>query len=131
MAQDSASASKSTDAVGTSYEFACPSCGYEANVCGGPDTGALVSVKTVTCLACAELVDVVTARHEWPPSADAHRAIGACPHCEGSDSVPWGPRASGASLSDDEFYALQDYGPCPKCHASMGLKPDGVTMLWD
>ena len=117
--------------MGTSYEFVCTSCSYEANVCGGPDTGSLVSVKTVTCLSCAELVDVVTARHDWPPSTNTESTIGLCPRCGGSDSVAWGPRASGASLTDDAFYALQDCGPCPKCHAVMRFKPGGLVTLWD
>jgi hypothetical protein len=46
-------------AMGTSYQYTCESCGYEAQVSGGRDIGMMAVVRTMFCRSCRELVDVL------------------------------------------------------------------------
>ena len=119
--------------MGMSYEFGCAACDYTADVCGGPDTGMLVSVNTVTCFTCAELVDVVTARHDWssstPPESDL--TDGRCPRCGGANLVSWGPRQPETAQVNIDITELDDCGPCPKCGAAMRFTGGGIVTLWD
>lgn len=102
--------------MGIWFEFACRDCGYRARVSGGEDMGMIAVTRTMTCLACRELVDVVVGREgrvgpTGDPDFDA--ALGRCGRCEGTDLAPW---AEG--------------DPCPKCGGTMERDPDSFV-LWD
>lgn len=45
--------------MGRTYWFECSRCGYRAAVCGGPDAGKDLAVKTVSCRECKKLYDAV------------------------------------------------------------------------
>ena len=112
--------------MGTWYEFVCESCDYAAEVSGGADTGMLVSVLTMTCLDCEQLVDVITRVHDPHVSADS---VGRCPECKGRNLEPWVP----AGVSGREQPARPAGGPqpgrCPRCGSTMGH--GSLMALWD
>lgn len=113
--------------MGHRYGFTCPACGYQAEVSGGPDSGKLVTVQTMTCLTCRSLVDVVTdihARGAWLDALD--HELGRCPSCLGQRLEPWGGVATDiATVSGDRAAT----GPCPLCGTPM--RRDEPTVLWD
>ena len=47
-------------AMGRSYWFECPRCGYRAKISGRADRGFNFSVQTILCRDCKELYDAVT-----------------------------------------------------------------------
>ena len=116
-----------------SYEFGCTTCDYTLDVCGGPDTGMLVSLNTMTCLTCAEIVDVVTARHDWSSSGPPERrpTDGSCPHCGGTNLAIWGPHQHGAGEMNADRSDPDECGSCPKCGAAMRFATGGIVTLWD
>lgn len=76
--------------MGRLYEFKCEECGYQAEVSGGEDAGWLVVTRSMTCLDCRRVVDVVVGEsHPGSLGSDAH-ILGRCPRCRGRRVVPWG-----------------------------------------
>ncbi len=102
--------------MGSIYRFRCPGCDYMAEVSGGRDAGMVAVVKTMTCLNCKELVDVLIGRYgEAGPTGDPEydKDLNICPRCGGHNIRPW-PR----------------YYPCPRCKEYM-IKEHGIICLWD
>jgi hypothetical protein len=111
--------------MGQWFEFFCDDCGYSARVSGGPDAGMLVSLQTMTCHDCAELVDVITRFHS-PGDARRNAEIGHCKRCNGNRLEPWVVAGStGAAKLDNG----RNGRPCPKCHGPM--RRGGMMALWD
>ena len=105
--------------MGTSFEFRCPACGYEASVSGGADYGMACATQTVLCRACEEVLDVVTHGHDlgnWPPKDTRNLVSTAaplrCPEGESHEVVKWSRRR-----------------PCPKCGERMEKGEEFI--LWD
>src|ERR1700674_5874389 len=59
-------------AMGRSYWFECPRCGYRAKVSGRADRGFNFSVQSIVCRDCKELYDAVT-RARIPDQSPALR----------------------------------------------------------
>ena len=119
--------------VGQSFLFRCDDCGYEADVCGGPDAGMTVSVRTMACRSCLELVDVVTQVHSVA-GRDAPMRLHVCPVCDSVDLAPWGQVESyedpeGGFTRRKEPEPGESWGECPKCAGPMRAT-SGIT-LWD
>lgn len=84
--------------MGTSYQFLCP-CGYGAIVSGGLDYGFVAVVRTMVCLDCRKVVDVLVGAYgeEGKTGAPEYdRDIGRCPECGGTNIRSW-PREKPAS----------------------------------
>jgi hypothetical protein len=91
--------------MGTKYLFKCPSCNYQATVSGGKDRGMFITVRTMICNACIEVVDVIIGAHRQEGRIDDSgllKLLGRCPLCKGSDVVKW-----------------RESQPCPKCSNNM------------
>lgn len=102
--------------MGTAHEYCCPDCGYSAIVSGGRDIGMVVVVRTMTCISCKELVDVIVGFYgEDGPVGDAEmdKDLHVCPECGGDEVTAWGP---------DQ--------PCPRCDSAMN-RNEGYEELWD
>jgi hypothetical protein len=56
--------------MGQWFRFVCDTCGYEVQVSGGPDAGVTVSVQTMSCSGCSNLVDVIVNVHAWNGEED-------------------------------------------------------------
>jgi hypothetical protein len=55
--------------MGRTYLFECEKCGYRAKVAGGAAEGAELTVQTILCYQCRELIDaVVSVKVPWPPA---------------------------------------------------------------
>ncbi len=101
--------------MGTSYQYTCENCGYEAQVSGGRDFGMVAVVRTMFCRGCRELVDVLIGQYGLDgPSGDPDydKDLGICRECQGADVVVW-----------------VDGDPCPRCEGRMS-SGQGAT-LWD
>jgi Zn finger protein HypA/HybF involved in hydrogenase expression len=98
--------------MGSKFEFRCDTCGYTAEVSGGPDAGFYVLVETMVCNDCKELVDVLIGGKPQP-AGDPKKVTPRCPICHDSDVSPWDTRNR----------------PCPKCGSSM--EQGEVTVMWD
>jgi hypothetical protein len=59
--------------MGEWFKFVCDDCGYEAEVSGGPDAGMFVTVETMSCSGCHNLVDVVIETHAHTEDEDRLR----------------------------------------------------------
>ncbi|MEZ5098590.1 MAG: hypothetical protein R3C15_02025 [Thermoleophilia bacterium] len=113
--------------MGRRYTMTCDACGYQAEVSGGPDSGKLVTVQTMTCLTCRSLVDVVTeihARGAWLDALD--HELGRCPSCLGRRLEPWGATADDHASGSGGQAATN---PCPLCGTRM--RRGESTILWD
>lgn len=103
--------------MGKRLTFECSGCGYTAEVSGKADSGMVASTRTVVCLDCAELHDVVVALHnEW---------------VKDEDGVMW-PKAVRARCPRSAKHRIEDWegpGPCPKCRGRMSIGE--VVVLWD
>jgi DNA-directed RNA polymerase subunit RPC12/RpoP len=97
--------------VGELFAVRCPDCGYQAEISGGVDAGDLVITRTMVCLNCKQVVDVVVGESH-PGSAGSDTDFGRCPRCRGRKVVPW-----------------RKDRPCPKCGKRM-TKGRSVC-LWD
>lgn len=98
--------------MGRRYDFVCRACGYATQVCGEREYGMRASAETMTCLRCAELVDVYRT-HEWLAGEAAEDdRLEVCPGCASTELEPWSPG-----------------GPCPKCGTP--IERGGATVWWD
>lgn len=94
--------------MGRRYHFACPDCGYSAEVSGGIDCGFQRATDTIECLDCRELRDVTVGDVGSPPV----RVVARCPR--------------------DARHRIQRWarnGPCPRCETPM--ENHGERCLWD
>jgi hypothetical protein len=112
--------------MGTWFEFLCDGCGYQAEVSGGPDAGMRVSVQTMTCRDCAELVDVVT---QVLGEGTRDIAVGCCPICHGNHLAEWTGITAAASPANDQLDPGRDGRLCPKCATPM--RRGELMTLWD
>lgn len=117
--------------MGRSLQFVCDRCGYEATVSGGPDAGMLVSVRTMSCSGCQNLVDVIQGVHAYDEREEERLrgAIGRCPKCRRKTGLEvWG-----RDEMFDEVATGSDIGgmwkPCPRCDGGMAFQ--GSVGLWD
>ncbi len=86
----------------------------------------LVTVQTMVCGDCTELVDVITVVHAFDPDdrAELESKLSRCPDCGGTRLTTWG--VDGSAADPDARVVL---GPCPKCGASVS---DLVSFgIWD
>ena len=91
--------------MGAKYLFKCPKCEYQATVSGGKDRGTFITVRTMVCNTCNELVDVIIGAHRQEGKivdVEFYKLFGHCPQCKESDVNKW-----------DESL------PCPKCEEHM------------
>ena len=87
--------------MGHTYRYCCGSCGYTAEISGGPDIGFVVKTQSGYCESCGELIDFVT--EIWSPGSglDDELTMGACPTCDQLIERQW------------------NHGdPCPKCQGT-------------
>ncbi len=99
--------------MGTTRGLLCLSCGYKADVSGGPDAGLYSVTHTVVCRQCRELYDVV--------ACDLRKPI-----AERADFVVRCPRSKKHLVEEWEFP-----GDCPRCGARMQEDPEGIVCDWD
>lgn len=94
--------------MGACFKFACPQCGYQAEVSGGDDSGLEDLTTTIVCIDCRQLHDVTIAKRGdeetlRPP---------VCPKSARHVVKSW----------------IRG-GPCPRCNAPM--IDQGLAFLWD
>lgn len=102
------------------HAYECDSCGYSAEVSGGPDRGRSAQTLTMVCTRCKHLHDVLTGVWEplAQPTADgqAHRLVphtATCELCASGDAlVAW--TAPGRKPAPSGLLAA-----CPRCPGSM------------
>lgn len=102
--------------MGSIFRFICPHCNYSADVSGGLDGGMIAMTRTMTCVDCMELVDVLVGQcGKIGPSGnpDYDMDLDICPKCKGHNIYRW-----------------PIYHPCPRCHEYM-TKDDQLLILWD
>jgi hypothetical protein len=100
--------------MGRLYEFGCEKCGYQAEVSGGEDAGWLIVTRTMTCLDCKRVVDVVVGEsHPGSLGSDIH-ILGRYPRCRSKQVIPWGKSR-----------------PCPKCGGVMKKLDTGRVCYWN
>jgi Zn finger protein HypA/HybF involved in hydrogenase expression len=100
--------------MGQRFEFSCEGCGYRAEVSGGGDAGYLVVTKTMTCLACKQVMDVVVGESHPGPLGSDIDIFGLCPRCRGRKVTAW-----------------EKDRPCPKCGGKMAKMKTGRVLFWD
>jgi len=97
--------------MGTKYLFRCSECGYQAIVSDGEDRGFFSVVRTMECLDCRELVDVLIGAYgekgKKTGNSDLDKLYEICPKC----------KCSRVSIWDKSK-------PCPKCREKMRQDPD-------
>jgi hypothetical protein len=98
--------------MGANYLFTCKSCGYSADVSGGPDVGMLAATRTVSCSECQELYDVVVSENAWDDELKQNRIEPRCPTSKKHSVTLW-----------------EHPSPCPKCGKKM--KRGKMSRLWD
>ena len=116
--------------MGTSYQFICSKCDYEAVVSGGDDVGMACRTTTISCLDCGELFDAVISDQPWEKAAGPSDEELVCPGPESDetgDSVDDEVRDS--SNPDHQVRRWTFPGSCPKCGQGM-TKGSGVV-YWD
>ena len=101
--------------MGSHCQFRCTSCGYGATISGGLDSGFRVTVRTMVCPDCRELVDVLVGAYgkeggTGDPEFD--KGLNRCPECSGRKVTVWPERK-----------------PCPKCGERM--LNQGLVVMWD
>ena len=89
-----------------------------------------VSVRTMACRSCLELVDVVTQVHSVA-GRDAPMRLHVCPVCDSVDLAPWGQVESyedleGGFTRRKEPEPGESWGECPKCAG-----PEIEGDVWD
>lgn len=100
--------------LGALHDFRCPSCGYSAEVSGGPDIGEASRTVTISCATCKELHDVVVSEEPWKEPPDLAPERPPCPRTRA--------RTHATSVWNDP-------GPCPRCGSTM--RRGEMTVLWD
>ncbi len=100
--------------MGRLFEFGCEHCGYQAEVSGGEDAGYLIVTRTMICLDCKEVVDVVVGESHPGSLGSDIDIVGRCLRCRGRQVVPW-PQSR----------------PCPKCGRRMNKLDTGRVCFWD
>lgn len=100
--------------MGRLYEFGCGQCGYQAEVSGGEDAGFLLVTRTMTCLDCKEVVDVVVGESQPGSLGSDIHILGRCPLCRHLRVVPW-PNSR----------------PRPKCGGTIKKLDTGRVVFWD
>lgn len=102
--------------MGWQREFVCPACAYAEIVAGGEDVGMLVATQTIRCAQCRKLFDAIDSRfrHLADGTTIADPVTLRCPRSRSHEVVPW---------------CFPD--ACPRCGATMEVKPDGLERLWD
>lgn len=96
--------------MGVLQGFACSACDYGAMVAGGDSLTMSCVTRTVSCISCRELLDVVTRSFElgnFPP-----------PSAERDDVAPEAPLQCPEGMSH-EVTAWEKGGPCPRCGKPM------------
>ncbi len=93
--------------MGNRYSFKCQKCNYTADVCGDSSAGMLVVLKTIHCLDCKKLYDVVV--------LDTRTMEEKAPRCPKSKK--------------HRFQTWKYPDVCPQCGNEM--ENEGMTMLWD
>ena len=98
--------------MGATYTYTCQSCGYSANVSGGPDVGFVVKTQTGFCSTCNELIDYVT--EVCHPDGDSEKdvVLGACHKCRTPVEQNW-----------------HDGDACPRCGGAFGER--SLYENWD
>lgn len=97
--------------MGTSYQFRCPECRYEAEVSGGTDAGMRCTTVTIHCLTCQELYDEVeTVVGDETPVFEPQKVR--CPRNARHRWVKWAAP-----------------GPCPRCNSVLQRGPE--VAFWD
>jgi uncharacterized paraquat-inducible protein A len=102
--------------MGTKYGFQCPKCGYKAIVSGGRDYGFVAVIRTMICVDCNDLVDVVIGRegNDGPTgNVEYDKNLNSCPKCRGLNVYSWSAKRS-----------------CPRCKEKMVRSKEAV-LLWD
>lgn len=106
--------------MGMSCDYTCTDCGLSGHVSGGIDRGFIITVQTVYCKQCDELVDVrtelrsrLTGKKE-PLTQQEAVEIGQCNHCKSYPDIKW-----------------NNSEPCPKCGGSIERDTDGMMLIWD
>ena len=121
--------------MGQRFLFVCDACGYSAFVCGGPDAGMLVTVSTMRCEGCSQVVDVPLRVRDPFSSLPSQTRVARCSKCGGTKLEPWGLGHVHAQESDDPFEpkrvpsADERWGDCPKCGG--GMRSNGMFELSD
>jgi hypothetical protein len=112
--------------VGRKYRFFCESCGYEAQVSGGPDRGWFAAAHTVSCPRCRELSDAELCNAFHDISAfDLLRL-------SGHDLALWmqSQKKTRCGLDGRHAASLWSHpGPCPRCGTT--LRREGPVAMWD
>ena len=106
--------------MGTSYQFICKHCDYEAIVSGGDDVGMMCRTTTISCRDCGSLFDVVISDEPWKESAGPTDEELVCPGPESDDTGDSIDDESRARSNPD--HRVQRWtipGPCPKCGQRM------------
>jgi hypothetical protein len=106
--------------MGMLSRVTCTSCGYEAEVSGGPDCGMKVEVHTVSCRECRVLVDVLVAK--LPRRDDDQPVVNYDP-----PMVKVRPRCPRSAKHHIELWSIG--GPCPSCNAA--ITDSEPVALWD
>jgi ssDNA-binding Zn-finger/Zn-ribbon topoisomerase 1 len=128
--------------MGAFYSFTCSSCGYEAEVSGGPDCGFEARTETVVCKACLDLFDIVvgSSRDGEPVTAGELDDFGV----EGLDSPEQAPiiepgdcaprRAPKGKRCPEcrsrRLFLWSRADGCPKCGSAV-TRGAGRTIMWD
>ena len=106
--------------MGQIKTFHCKKCGLDADVSGGDDRGFHIATRTMFCMQCKVLYDVLMGNTEdWTnPVTEADRVspedIGKCPKCRSIELTPW---KSGE--------------PCPRCGGAVEEDDSVPGALWD
>jgi hypothetical protein len=95
--------------MGAKYALHCAACGYHnPHSCAGVQAGRSVTLSTVHCAACRQLVDVPVFAHGFRVAEIPLR----CPTNEAHAVVAW-----------------SHPGPCPVCGQPLGKR--GESAVWD
>lgn len=97
--------------MGQLRQFKCGSCGYEAEVSGGPDCGMIAQTVTVACEECKSLQDAVVILMDGRSGEHKRK-----------------PLRCGRSAKH-RVRLWTEAGECPKCGTPM--ETGEVTCLWD
>ena len=109
------SPSEGRPAMGSRSTYRCSGCGYAAEVSGEPDGGFMACTRTVYCMDCKSLQDVVTATRKDDIPEDPFKPV-RNPRC--------------ASCGSRKIKGWTAGDPCPKCQGRM-LRDKQDHILWD
>ena len=96
--------------MGTSYQFKCPQCDFEAEVSGEGYAGMMCTTITIHCLDCHDLYDVVDS-------------------VMGDNSLFKPKKVRCPEKAKHRWEAWTHPGPCPSCGTTL-VKGES-TMIWD